>query len=297
MKIGIIGGGAVGLLFAAYLQKDHEVTLYVRSAEQKKLISSYGISLLAEGQEHISYVQVLMTDEWKGEEELSIVAVKQYDIHPLISIFNDNQAAQSPSFLFLQNGMGHLSLLHELRAKAILAGTVEHGALKKDARTVQHTGAGRTNIAVFSGEGAEAAECLEETSGDFPFAVRKDYKEMLLQKLVINSIVNPLTGILQVKNGELIENPYYYTLVQEYFAEIAAVLELEDPEEAFSALVSVCRKTSSNTSSMLKDLQNQRKTEADAILGYILGEADKKNKHAPLVLAFYSCIKGKEPGN
>ncbi|MGM0789100.1 MAG: 2-dehydropantoate 2-reductase [Bacillota bacterium] len=297
MKIGIIGGGAIGLLFAAYLQKGHDVTLYVRSEEQKKLISSYGISLLAEGREHISSVQVLLTDEWKGEEELSIIAVKQYDIHPLISIINDNQAAPPSSFLFLQNGMGHLSLLHELRARAILVGTVEHGALKKDARTVQHTGAGRTNIAVFSGEGTEAAECLEETSGDFPFTVRKDYKEMLLQKLVINAVVNPLTGILQVKNGELIENPFYYIVVQKYFAEIAAVLELSDPEEAFDALISVCRKTSSNTSSMLKDLQNQRQTEADAILGYILGEADKKNKHAPLVHAFYSCIKGKEPGN
>ncbi|MGD6879023.1 2-dehydropantoate 2-reductase [Bacillus infantis] len=297
MKIGIIGGGAIGLLFAAYLQKGHDVTLYVRSAEQKKLISSYGISLLAEGREHVSYVQVLLTDEWKGGEELSIVAVKQYDIHPLISIINDNQAATSSSFLFLQNGMGHLSLLHELRAKSILVGTVEHGALKKDARTVQHTGAGRTNIAVFSGGGTEATECLEETSGDFPFSVRKDYKEMLLQKLVINAVVNPLTGILQVKNGELIENPFYYIVVQKYFAEIAAVLELSDPEETFDALVSVCRKTSSNTSSMLKDLQNQRQTEADAILGYILGEADKKNKQAPLVHAFYSCIKGKEPGN
>jgi 2-dehydropantoate 2-reductase len=297
MKIGIIGGGAIGLLFAAYLQRNHEVILYVRSEEQKRLISADGIALIAGGQEQVSYVKAKLIDEWRGEEELAIIAVKQYDVAALLSFIQDNQPAHPPSYLFLQNGMGHLALLGTLRAKLILVGTVEHGALKKDGRTVRHTGAGRTNIAVFSGEGMKVAECLAETSPDFPFAIRQDFKDMLLQKLVINAVVNPLTSILQVKNGQLIENPHYYILVQEYFSEIAAVLELANPEETFDALVSVCRKTSSNTSSMLKDLQEQRKTEADAILGYILGEADKKHKHAPLVRAFYWCIKGKEPGN
>jgi 2-dehydropantoate 2-reductase len=35
MEIGIIGSGAVGLLSAAYLSKNHDVTLYTRRKEQE----------------------------------------------------------------------------------------------------------------------------------------------------------------------------------------------------------------------------------------------------------------------
>jgi len=39
MRIGIIGGGAIGLLFACYLSKSNQVTLYCRTNEQVRLIS------------------------------------------------------------------------------------------------------------------------------------------------------------------------------------------------------------------------------------------------------------------
>ena len=34
MKIGVIGGGAIGLLFSYYLSEHHSISLYVHSKEQ-----------------------------------------------------------------------------------------------------------------------------------------------------------------------------------------------------------------------------------------------------------------------
>lgn len=51
MKIGIIGGGSVGLLCAYYLSLHHEVTVVTRRKEQAAAIQSEGIRLYKGGEE------------------------------------------------------------------------------------------------------------------------------------------------------------------------------------------------------------------------------------------------------
>ena len=46
MKIGIIGAGSIGLLFASYLSSAFSVTLYTRTSEQAKEINDHGLHLL-----------------------------------------------------------------------------------------------------------------------------------------------------------------------------------------------------------------------------------------------------------
>ena len=83
MKIGIIGAGSIGLLFAAYLSKAFSITLYTRTSVQAEEINQNGI-YLQEGTEiqKIS-VRALPISKWAGEEELTIIAVKQYQLPSL----------------------------------------------------------------------------------------------------------------------------------------------------------------------------------------------------------------------
>ena len=54
--------------------------------------------------------------------------------------------------------------------------------------------------------------------------IEEDYENMLLKKLVVNAVINPLTAILGIKNGELIENKHYFELVKMIFSEIEQCL-------------------------------------------------------------------------
>lgn len=45
---------------------------------------------------------------------------------------------------------------------------------------------------------------------------------------------------------------------------------------------------------MLKDVEARRKTEVDAILGFLIAKAKEQGKKAPLVESYYFFIKGKE---
>lgn len=294
MNIGIIGGGSIGLLFAFYLNSHHNVTIYTKSLHQKGLIEQKGLFLKKDEKEYVTKITAKHISEWndEGNEDLTIICVKQ---HQLASLLELVLIPREHPTLFIQNGMGHLPLINKYQLKNVFLGTVEHGALRENEICVSHTGQGGTNIALFHGENdliiREMIDPLEVT---FPFFLNACYKTMLKKKLVVNAVINPLTAILKVPNGQLITNPYYFQLFTSLFNEIRGILALEDEQLYYENLIQVCRKTALNRSSMLKDIEENRETEIEGILGYLLEKASQEHIEAPLVKAFYQCIKGTE---
>ena len=293
MKVGIIGAGSIGLLFAAYISRVFEVAIYTRTQEQAAEINKYGILLRKGTEERRAIVKALPISEWQGTEELTIIAVKQYQLPAIIEKLN-HLSVIPECLLFLQNGMGHLKQLKGIKANSLYVGSVEHGALKENSFTVSHNGEGATNVAVFQGQTASLQYLAAALVLDFSIIFQKDFYDMLIKKLIVNAIINPLTAILHVKNGGLIENHFYFQAVKNLFAEISFILNLEHPEEYLQLVVDICKKTTNNRSSMLKDIEAYRLTEVDAILGFLLEEAKREDKKAPQIENLYYLIKGKE---
>ncbi|WP_071395439.1 2-dehydropantoate 2-reductase [Bacillus tuaregi] len=293
MKIAIIGGGSIGLLFSYYLHMHHPVCLYVRSQEQAERIRKNGLSFMHSGEEKQIKLDVKLISEWQGEEDVTFIAVKQYHLPDLMDQLTAFSQADK-TLIFLQNGMGHIKLLEPLHGK-ILLGTVEHGALKINSHTVIHTGVGLTKLAAYHHSSPMRQEVKKMLNDDnFLFLFEEDYGKMLTKKLVVNAVINPLTAILGVNNGELIQNPDFFAIVKRLFAEIETSLSLVNSEEYFQNVIAVCEKTAQNQSSMLRDLMENRPTEIDAILGYILEKAAERDINTPIIEAFYLAVKGKE---
>lgn len=293
MKVGIIGAGSIGLLFAAYISRVSDVAIYTRTQEQAAEINRNGVLLRKGTGESIALVKALPISEWLGTEELTIIAVKQYQLPAIIEKLN-HLSVIPECLLFLQNGMGHLKLLKGIKANNLYVGSVEHGALKENSFTVSHNGEGVTNIAAFQGETTSLQYLAEALVLDFPIVYQKDFYDMLIKKLIVNAVINPLTAILYVKNGELIKNRFYFKVVKNLFAEISFILNLEYPDEYLQLVVDICKKTANNRSSMLKDIEANRLTEIDAILGFLLEEAKRQDKKALQIESIYYLIKGKE---
>ncbi|WP_394232622.1 2-dehydropantoate 2-reductase [Niallia oryzisoli] len=293
MKIGIIGGGSLGLLFAYYLHIHHSVCLYVRSKEQAEQLQEKGLFLERDGEVKQIWLEVKSVSEWRGEEDLTIIAVKQYHLPDLMEQLNEYSSSDK-ILLFLQNGMGHIKMLNKLNGE-IFVGTVEHGALKKNSNRVIHTGIGLTKLAPFRHSIVQPQNLLLHLHDEgFPFLLEEDYEKMLLKKLVVNAVINPLTAILQVENGELIHNPHFFQMVKMMFAEIETSLCLQDGADYFQNVMAVCEKTAHNQSSMLRDIVENRPTEIDAILGFVLEKAAERKINTPIINSFYQAVKGKE---
>ncbi len=285
MDIGIIGGGSTGLLIGCYLAQKHNVTIYVKREQQKRYLNKYGISSL-ESNETIS-VRSLLISEMQREDYL-IVCVKQHHVSQVIPFVE--QTNKEATVIFLQNGMGHIPLLEEM-FHPVLVGVVEHGALRKNDHTVEHTGKGVIKLAVFSGSRDELDSVTYYLDQEqFPFKGFSDWKSLLKEKLIVNAVINPLTALFHIRNGELFRNVYINSIACELCRETAIVLEL-DYEQQLERVQEVAQNTGNNISSMLKDLQENRKTEIEAICGYLI----KMSSHSiPYTTFLYRSIKALE---
>lgn len=293
MDIGIIGAGSLGLLYSYYLSKSNTITLYTNQKQQSEEINSKGISMVKNGIH--SNIGLFASHSRTYIEPLLIVTVKQYDLNAVISELVN---LTPRTILFLQNGMGHLPYLNRLTSHNIVLGIVEHGACRMNKHSVEHTGVGQTKISYYSRKNKEIKvidHLLAEQNPDFPFDLKEDWKIILSEKLVVNATINPLTAILQVKNGALLDNPHFYTLFKNIYIEIIQVLELTEYEETlWTHILGICKNTAQNESSMFRDIALSKQTEIDAILGYLIENARKKKIDIPLITFLYHAIKGIE---
>jgi 2-dehydropantoate 2-reductase len=289
MKVGVIGGGAIGMLFSAYLGKHFDINLYVKRPEQREVINSTGIILHHE--DSLETVQIKAVGDFGdlSENDLIIIAVKQYHLASLSGTLW--KIPQDTPLLFLQNGIGHLKLLEQLPHSHLFVGTVEHGALKVADNEVAHKGKGKTNAAVFRGNDKMLRE-LSQSCIDFPFHIQPDYELMLLEKLAVNAVINPLSAVLGVRNGQLVESDDFKDLAQSVFNEIIVLYPRLNSIIDFNDIKAIASNTSGNTSSMLADLQTNRQTEIEAILGAVIEEAKVNDVSLSIIPILYKMVKG-----
>lgn len=292
MKIGIVGPGAVGLLFAFYLKKNgQDVTVFTRTEEQAEQLKQKGITCMREGKMETVSLNAMRLENMTDERmDYTFIAVKQYHLAHVLSFLTGQQR-----LIFLQNGMSHLSIFQEIECEHVAIGIVEHGAKKENDYTVHHTGVGIMKFGVVRGGQERFAPLFSCFSPKlFPLRIETDWKRTLHDKLVVNVCINPLTALFGVRNGELLSNLFFYRAMKQVFEEVAFLIEEEKKEELWQLVCHVCEKTSDNTSSMLADVKQNRKTEIDAIVGYAIEEAKKREKQVPTLQFLYHSIKGLE---
>lgn len=295
MKVAVIGAGAIGLLISFYLcEAGHEVTVVTRTVKQREALQKKGINLYRDKLVKNKFVNVCtFSDISYKNNDLWIVALKQYDLTQFFERWQD--ASQLPPILFLQNGLGHLEKAEKSLNTKLLAGSITHGAMKKSDTEVVHTGMGE----IVFGDWKDASlsgmivDKLQNISS-FPMVISDNISYILKRKLLVNLVVNPLTALYQVRNGELLENKYFAENAKDVFSEGIRALQLG--EEEWSYVVQVIKNTAENESSMLRDMKLGRKTEIDAITGHVLQVGKERGLSLPFVQFLHRSINGLERG-
>ncbi|MBC2260049.1 2-dehydropantoate 2-reductase [Listeria sp. FSL L7-0091] len=292
INVGIIGAGAMGLLYAANFADKSKLTLFTHREEQATLLNQKGISLIdnvTTKNIHIHAVS-LAEEEQLTNQKLLIIAVKQYSLNEILPILQ--KLPSNIPILFIQNGAGHLGYLSQLgQTRTILLGVSEHGAGREDDTTVIWRGHGRTKYSIYQGELNDDLEELLTSRPVFPIEKHANYLEIIQEKLFINAVINPLTAVLGVQNGKLLENQEWHNLLIRVVKEVGAVLPIEDAQKKVET---ICRTTALNFSSMALDCMNRRMTEIDGIVLPILEKGSQREISLPTLQTLYQIIKGME---
>ena len=114
----------------------------------------------------------------------------------------------------------------------------------------------------------------------------RDANALIWGKLVISAAINPLSALLKVPNGVLLEKPSARALMAVLAVETAAVASASGIHLPFldpiMTVETVARQTAGNYSSMFQDVKRGAKTEIDSICGAIVSTGAEIGVSAPV---------------
>ena len=276
----IVGTGALATFFAARLsQAGYSVTMLGSWKDGLEALQLEGARLIdSAGVEHSFNVHAISDPrECRGVRH-ALVLVKAWQTEQVAEQLKEC-LAEDGLVVTLQNGLGNREMLaRSLGWSRVALGTATTGATLLGPGLVREGGEG-----VISVERNQGLSTLEEAlrSAKFKVQVVEDAQSLVWGKLVINAAINPLTAILRVPNGKLLELPSARVVMKALANETAQVAEAEKVTLPFpdpvAAAEDVANKTSGNYSSMLQDVLRGAPTEIDAICGAVvkLGQTHK----------------------
>jgi 2-dehydropantoate 2-reductase len=246
-----------------------------------------------------------------------------------------NRLGPKSTILFLQNGVGMVDEVDKevfpdpASRPQYMVGIITHGVntprQKKKAFSVIHAGKGSISIGLpftrqtpSSSRSSDpyamspASHYLLRTVCRSPIlsAVPLSPVELLqaqLEKLAVNAVINPMTVLIDCRNGGLLYNYAFSRVMRLLLAEISLVIrtlpELQNlpnlatrfsTERLETQVVAVANATANNISSMLADVRHGRRAEIDYITGYVVQRGEELGISCFMNYMIMQLVKGKQ---
>jgi len=290
----IVGTGALASLFAARLsQAGYSITMLGSWKAGLEALQSHGVRLLdSSGSEHQFSVHATSDPrECRGVKH-ALVLVKAWQTEQAAGQLRECLVDDGLA-VTLQNGLGNReALARSLGASRVALGVTTVGATLLGPGLVREGGEG-----ILSMERHRALGPIEAamSSANFNVNVVEDAQSLIWGKLVINAAINPLTAILRVPNGNLLNISSAREMMAALAKEAARVAEAENVPLPFPdpvvAAEDVARRTAANHSSMLQDVLRGAPTEIDAICGAAVKIGQKHGIRMPANWACWKLVK------
>lgn len=300
--IAIWGVGAMGSLFGGYLSAVAPVTMVGNWQEQIDVVRRDGLMIHhTDGSASRFFPAITQHTTDLPAIDLAFVLVKS---HQTSHIAAHIARVLSPSgvVITLQNGLGNLDALSQaVGAERASQGVTAQGATMLRPGEVRHAGVAPTHIAVLPERAALIEDSITLLNQAGIETMATDSADSLIWgKLAVNAGLNPLTALLEVPNGGLLETPqrtrFMVAAAREVEA-VAAALSIALPYRDVAAhVMDVARMTGHNISSMLQDVRRQVPTEIDAICCAVVQHGAQLNIPTPVNAALSHLIRAKEQG-
>jgi len=288
MKIVIVGAGAIGRVFGVYLSKQNHEIIYVEKQHQVvEAINNQGVGLMAYGSEDpdaITYSTASAVVDSKTIQncDLVLLTVKSFDTLAAIRSVDHLISEQSP-VLSLQTGLGNLEIIEKVVGREpLVCGFTFMAGTSLGPGIVRHGGIGKTYIGELNNTISSRARKINEAFNESGLTCDLCHRIIgrLWCKVIVYSAINPLTSILRVKNGRLMDRMESIELMKRLIDEGKNVADAHSIDlvypDLYKLLFDACNNTRDNLSSMLQDLINGQCTEIEALNGTITRYGDKK---------------------
>ncbi len=291
---GIVGQGAIGLLAASQLAlRQYPFHLLLRQPQHNSLVLNFRT-------QQQDYPLLLNCRPPQQPITLLLVPVKAFSVQSALQQWLPLCAVDA-NIVLCHNGMGTLEPAQQqlIPGQKLWFASTTHGALKTGPHQLEHTGIGRTVLGPVNDVAKHAVApvaLLDAALG--PLEIVRDILPVLWQKLAINAVINPLTALLMVRNGELTK-PQYRAQIDQLVAEFCQVASTQGQRFAAPSLVqtvlSVAANTAGNYSSMQQDRAHKRPDELEFITGFLLRTAAEAGIAIPAHQQLFQQLRAIKP--
>ena len=311
MRFLIYGAGALGQAIGCMLAADgHQVDLVLRPRFIAALATA-GLTVTGifgefrAAADHLGLLEDLQGRDG-SQYDAVLLTTKSYDTDAAIADIAALAACSCP-VVSLQNGCGNLEKLeHRFGPGRSLAARVITGF------EIAHPGSVRITVSAdavhvggcIRGEIPEAAQQLAAAlaHAGIPSIAVADIYQSLFAKLLYNCALNPLGAILGVHYGALGESGETRAIMDRVLEETFAVIKAMGgttpwPEVAqykrlfYEQLVPA---TYNHRPSMLQDLENNKPTEVEAMVGYVVAQGQHYKVATPCCQFLAALVRFKE---
>ncbi len=285
MIIQIMGAGALGCLIGYLIQKSgYNVVFVARGKQYLALSKKLKISGLANDEIRVKVYQK------PRNADITFLTVKAYDTEIAAKSLSKIDCGIVCS---LQNGLNIEEILKKYLNK-FLRGVTTYASYLINWGHIYYAAEGEIVIGNKSNYVDVVFDVLR--SCKINVKLTDDINKKIWEKAVVNAVINPITALCRVKNGEILKSKDLWELARDLINECKTVAkaygyELKNIE---STVKSVIIKTSENKSSMLQDIERGKRTEIDYINGMFSKMAKVRNLHTPINYTLTKLIKAIE---
>ncbi len=294
MRILVVGAGAVGGYFGARLvQAGRDVTFLVQPKRAGQF-RAQGLRIVSPSGDFTVQPKAITAAQIASPYDVILLSVKSFD---LAGAVDDFASAVGPQTVIIPvlNGMHHMDVLKERFGERAVLGGVCYVATQVDSqgRIIQLADLQSLNYGELSGKKTSRIEAVYQAfqGAGFDTAISGNILGDMWEKWVWIASVGAITCLLRGNVGEVVAVPGGNDVSLSILRECAAIAAASGyplSEASLSEKSSQLTATGSSlTSSMYRDLEEQRRVEVNTVLGDLIKRGQKHNISAPILQAAF----------
>jgi 2-dehydropantoate 2-reductase len=298
MRILVLGAGGIGGYYGARIQQaGGDVTFLVRPARAAQL-KEKGLQVFSAFGDLQITPKVVIKEELRNHFDVIMLSCKAYDLDSAMVAIAPAVGEHSV-ILPLLNGISHVdALVARFGAERVLGGVALISVMLAPTGEIRHLN--KMHRLVTGSLSAQPCRWLDPLAqlfsrAGFDFVLSPAIEQAMWDKIVFLSTLAGATCTLRASIGHILDTVAGEAFINGLLAECARVAAASGHAVAETQLTTyrtqLTEKGSGLVASMLRDVEKGGPTEADHILGDMIGRAQAKGADVPLLRLAYSHLQ------
>ncbi len=298
-RVAVVGAGAVGGYFGGLLARSGLSTVMIGRPSFAEAVQRDGLHLdTLQFDEHVR-VEAATDLTAARDADLVLFCVKSFDTEATARALAPHLPMRC-IILSLQNGIDNADRISAITGRATIPAVVYLAAAVPTPGSVKHFGRG--DLVIGPDDARVRAIAALFAAASVGCLVTPQIQERLWEKFVCNCALNAISALCQRTYGDVGEDPSSWLVVEQAVAEILAVARavgiqpanMPDYPAALHGVRQLTRQIAGALSSTAQDLRRGKRTEIDALNGWVVRLGRERNLPTPVNQALWALVRAAE---